>query len=141
MHTDHAQSMFPYFYTSERFEWGSSVWDSIFFFPPGFAGFLSGRREMSARGREAPRLWQEDASEGKAAEAGDLLAPGKATRQVWLRCPFHACSYSSLLEGNCPFPKSAHSRLSPGDANTTGCTICGRKLRDCPVINLSKKLV
>lgn len=132
---------FPIFTPLRGLNGGQVSGIRFFFLPSGFAGFLSGRREMSARGREAPRLWQEDASEGKAAEAGDLLAPGRETRQLRLRCPFHACSCSSLLEGSCPFPKSAHSHLSPRDANKTGCTICGRKLRDCPVINLSKKLV
>lgn len=70
-----------------------------------------------------------DASERKAAEAGDLLAPGKEKRQLQLKCPFHACSHSSPLEWNCPFPKCTHSRLPPRRCkHNRGCTICGRKL-------------
>lgn len=75
---------------------------------------------MSAHGREALRLWQKDVCGGKAAEAGDLLAPGKETRQLWIKSPFHACSYSSLLEWNCPFPKCTHSHLSPPRCKPNG---------------------
>ena len=73
--------MFPYFHVSERFEWGLNVSGWVLgFFPPGFAEFVPGRRKMSAHGGDAPRLWRGDVSEGKGAEARELLAPGKAAR-------------------------------------------------------------
>lgn len=75
--------MFPCFYISESFEWELNVWGWVlgwFFFPPGFAEFVSGRREMSAHSGEVRKLWRGDAFEGKGAEARALLAPGKAVR-------------------------------------------------------------
>lgn len=70
------------------------------FFPPGFAEFVSGRREMSAHGGESRKL-----------------PPGMKL----------------------PFPKTHSFTPVPWRRKCNRLQFFGRKLWDCPIINLNKK--
>jgi len=136
----YAQNTLPYFYISERSEQGISVWGRVWSFcPPGFAGFVVGRKEMSAHGREAPRPQRGEASKGKGAEARGPSAPGKAARGSFCQnAPSLPAAAAPSWYGIAHSPNSLIKAFPLEMEMQQAACFFSRKLWECPLINLRK---